>query len=133
MKIQNVLITGSKGFLGKNLKKKLKENKINIFEFNRDDNINNLEKIIKKIDFIFHFAGEVRPNSSDKEFIFSHNILTSSLIEIIEKNNLFIPILFTSSKHASAPKNMYGQSKRETEDIIIQYGKRNNVDVMINQ
>ncbi len=132
MKVQNILITGSNGFIGRNLKKRLlKEKKINIFEFNRNDSFNDLECIINKIDFIFHLAGEVRPNSSDGEFISSHNLLTQNLINIIEKNNLKIPILLTSSKHASNPKNMYGQSKLETEDIIIQYGKKHKISVKI--
>ncbi len=132
MEIRNILITGSNGFIGKNLKKRLQQrDDIKLFEFNRDDKIDELEKVINKIDFIFHFAGEVRPNSSDEEFISSHNLLTKELIKIIEKNNLSIPILFTSSKHADDPKNMYGQSKQETENIIIEYSKNNSTPVMI--
>jgi len=128
----NVLITGSNGFIGKNLKKRLSQNKeIKIFEFNRNDNLINIEKIIHEIAFIFHLAGEVRPTSSDEEFIASHNTLTKELIGIIEKQNLSIPILLTSSKHADNPNNMYGQSKLETENILISYGNINNVSVMI--
>ncbi len=132
MEIKNILITGSNGFIGKNLKKRLQQrDDIKLFEFNRNDKMNELEKIIKNIDFIFHFAGEVRPNSSDEEFLSSHNLLTIELIKVIEKNNLSIPILFTSSKHACNPKNMYGQSKLETEEIIIHYGEKNNEEVFI--
>lgn len=132
MKKKNILITGSKGFIGKNLKKELLNlSYIDIYEFNRCDSFASIEDIIGKIDFIFHLAGEVRPTSSDEEFIASHNNLTTQLINIIEKNNKKIPILLTSSKHASNPNNMYGLSKKETEDIIKEYGDKNKVSVMI--
>ena len=57
----NILITGSNGFIGRNLKLFLSEKNFNIFEFNRNDSINRLEKLIKKSDIIFHLAGENRP------------------------------------------------------------------------
>ena len=49
----NVLITGSRGFIGKNLKIFLLDKKLNIFEFNRGDNLKKLEKLIKLSDIIF--------------------------------------------------------------------------------
>lgn len=132
MSVKNILITGSKGFIGKNLKKELLNNRdINIFEFNRDDSFDSLNEIIKDLDFIFHFAGEVRPSSSSEDFVSSHNTLTIQIIKCIESNNCRIPILFTSSKHASNPKNIYGQTKQETEDIIKEYSSRNDVPIYI--
>ena len=54
----NILITGSKGFIGKNLIRYLKANSNhNIFEFSREDLFEDLEQIINKIDILFHFAG----------------------------------------------------------------------------
>jgi UDP-2-acetamido-2,6-beta-L-arabino-hexul-4-ose reductase len=130
--MKNILITGSNGFIGKNLKNKLlKLNDINIYEFNRGDKISDIKRYIKDIDFIFHLAGEVRPDSSDDEFKTSHGILTQSIVDLIEKDNLKIPILLASSKHAQNPKNMYGQTKKDTEDIIINYSKRNDISVYI--
>lgn len=132
MILKNILITGSKGFIGKNLKKELLKNKnINLFEFNREDSFDSLDKIVKDVDFIFHLAGEVRPSSSNEEFILSHNILTNQIIQNIEKYNRQIPILFTSSKHAINPQNMYGKTKQETENIIKEYSLKNNVSVFI--
>lgn len=132
MKNTNILITGSNGFIGRNLKKSLLLSKdITIYEFNRNDKIDKIEKIIDEIDFIFHFAGEVRPSSSDESFNKSHGVLTQRIIKTIEDKNLKIPILLTSSKHASNPVNMYGESKKQTEDLIIEYSKRNNISIMI--
>lgn len=130
--MNNILITGSNGFIGKNLKSELENfSDIKIFEFNRNDTISYLDNIIEEIDFIFHFAGEVRPTSSDEEFNKSHGVLTKNIISLLEKKNLKIPILLTSSTHASTAKNAYGKTKRDTEDLIIEYGERNDVSVLI--
>ena len=130
--MKNILITGSNGFIGKNLKNRLKQyDDIKIYEFNRYDNINDIENYINKIDFIFHLAGEVRPDSSDEKFKASHGVLTQKLVDIIENHKLAIPILLSSSKHAQNPKNSYGQTKKDTEDIIINYSKQNNTAVYI--
>ena len=130
--LKNILITGSKGFIGKNLKKELLKNKeISLFEFNRDDSFDKLDEIIKKIDFIFHLAGEVRPTSSDDEFLSSHNGLTNEIIKRIEISNCRIPILFTSTKHAINPQNMYGKTKQETENILKEYSQRNDTPIFI--
>ena len=127
--MNNILVTGSKGFIGQNLIKQL-ENK-NILEFNRKDSIDKLEELVLRSDFIFHFAGEVRPNSSDNAFIESNVTLTQKLIQILEKNNKKIPILFTSSIHAKLLKNEYGKTKRESELLIESYSKNNNIDCFI--
>ncbi len=132
MKIKNILITGSKGFIGKNLRNQLSINKdFKIVEFNREDSFEYLKTCIKNIDFIYHLAGEVRPTSTDEEFMLSHNTLTNKLIEIMEKNNIKVPIVLASTKHASNPQNMYGKTKLDTENIIREYGKRNNVSTVI--
>ena len=54
----DILITGSNGFLGKSLIKFFKsQTSHNIYEFSKRDSINDLEKLINKIDVVFHFAG----------------------------------------------------------------------------
>ena len=61
----NILVTGSKGFVGKNFIQRFKNTKsVNIYEFHRKTSFNFLENNIKYIDLIFHFAGEVRPKST---------------------------------------------------------------------
>lgn len=128
----NILVTGAKGFLGTNLIKRLeKMDNVTIFEFNRSSSWDELEKTIETIDFIFHFAGEVRPKSSDDEFQESNVNLTKKLIDIIEKSGKKIPFLMTSSIHAKLQKNAYGKTKREAELYLEEYGKRNTVPVWI--
>lgn len=129
---ENVLITGAKGFIGSNFKKMLKAvGTVEIFEYNRDTNWEKLEDFIEKIDFIFHFAGEVRPKSDDYEFRKSNSELTTRLIDLIEQKNKKIPILMASTIHAVLLKNEYGKTKREAERHLEAYGKRNNTPVWI--
>ena len=126
----NILVTGSRGFIGKNLVNRLNElSNVLIVEFTRKDSLDTLE--IDKVDFIFHLAGEVRPKSSDEEFQKSNVNLTKELVDLIEKTNNKIPILMASSVHAEAQKNAYGKTKRESEIYLEEYGKRNNVPVWI--
>jgi UDP-2-acetamido-2,6-beta-L-arabino-hexul-4-ose reductase len=128
----NILITGSNGFIGKNLLKKLKLlRNINILEFNRNDTQTYLGECILKSDFIIHLAGEVRPDSSEDEFKNSNVLLTSLILEILKKQNKIIPILLTSSIHAKLLKNEYGKTKRESELLIENYSKEFNISCFV--
>jgi UDP-2-acetamido-2,6-beta-L-arabino-hexul-4-ose reductase len=128
----NILVTGSKGFIGKNLLKKLDNlQNINILEFNRNDTEIYLEECISKSDFIIHLAGEVRPNSSGDEFKNSNVLLTSLILEILKKQNKIIPILLTSTIHAKLLRNEYGKTKRESELLIENYSNEFNVNCFI--
>ena len=56
--MNNILITGSEGFIGKNLKHHLKYlNKYNVYTFNKENTLKELRKLVNKADFIFHLAG----------------------------------------------------------------------------
>ncbi|MFW2602104.1 NAD-dependent epimerase/dehydratase family protein, partial [Aliarcobacter butzleri] len=127
----NILVTGSKGFIGKNLLKKLDNNNYNILEYNRDDFFETLEKQIIQSDFIVHLAGEVRPNSSNDDFKSSNTLLTQNLIDILRKHNKNIPILMASTIHAKLLKNEYGKTKREAELLIENYSKETDVKCFI--
>ena len=130
--MNNILVTGSNGFIGKNLLKKLTFfNDINILEFNRNNTESFLEECISKCDFIFYIAGEVRPNSTEDEFKNSNILLTKLILEILKKQNKAIPILITSTIHAKLLKNEYGKTKRKSELLIEAYSKINNVNCYI--
>jgi UDP-2-acetamido-2,6-beta-L-arabino-hexul-4-ose reductase len=111
----NILVTGSKGFIGKNLLKKLDSKCFNILEFNRNDSLETLEKHVLQSDFIVHLAGEVRPNSSNDDFKSSNTLLTKNIVDFLKKHNKNIPILIASTIHAKLLKNEYGKTKREAE------------------
>ena len=125
----NILVTGSQGFIGKNLLKKLTN--VNIVTFNRDDSEDFLEECISRCDFIIHLAGEVRPNSSDDAFKSSNILLTNLILEILKKQEKKIPIILTSTIHAKLLKNEYGKTKRESEILLEDYAKNNKTNCYI--
>lgn len=120
---KNILVTGSKGFIGKNLIKKLKNKNVNIFEFNRSNTLDELKDLLLESDFVYHLAGEVRPNSSNTEFKESNTILTKNIVDILNSNDKKIDIVFASSIHAQLLRNEYGKTKRESEILVEDYSK----------
>ncbi len=127
-----VLITGSQGFIGSNMIKYLNNiNNINIIEFNKETSWQELEKNIIMVDFIYHFAGEVKQKNSNKEFKKANVCLTKRLITLIEEKKKKIPFLMSSSIHAELQTTAYGISKREAEIYLETYGKYNNIPIWI--
>lgn len=125
-KSSKIVITGSNGFIGKNLNVRLKSLGFNnIYNFSRDSDINELKEELEDSKFIFHLAGVNRPKD-DKEFIDINLGLTTKIIEFIENQTNKIPILFSSSIQANKT-TPYGISKKHAEDEIFSYAKRNNV------
>ena len=114
----NILVTGSKGFIGKNLVRYLRSNSLhNIFEFSRDDLLDDLEKIINKIDIVFHLAG-LNKKTINEDFKEVNIKLTKKLCKILEKN-INTKIYYASSTQAEK-NNEYGRSKKECEKIILE-------------
>jgi len=132
MKYTNILITGSNGFIGSNLVSRLESrNDINIFKYTRSSSLDDLKEYLIKCDIVFHFAGEVRPNSTAKEMQDSNTNLTKSIVDLLIFHNRRVPILYTSSIHAGKTENSYGKTKKESEDIIREYCKDSDVEAFI--
>lgn len=137
----NILITGAKGFVGKNLVEALKnvrdgkdktrniDSDITIFEYDIDTEAELLDKYTRECDFVFHLAGVNRPKD-EKEFMEGNFGFTSQLLESLKKNENKSPILITSSIQA-ALDNPYGKSKKAGEDLIFDYGKENGVKTFV--
>lgn len=125
-----VLVTGSSGFIGKNLLEGLSRiENVKVHTFDIEDKLEDLEKNIEKIDFIFHLAGINRPQNID-EFYKGNRDTVKNLISTIEKKNLRIPILVTSSIQVERD-NDYGKSKLEGENLLREYSKKNSVPIYI--
>jgi len=130
MKNKTVLVTGSEGFIGKNLIVRLQElDKVTIKSFDKKDNIDTLKKYLKEADIVFHFAGVNRPKNVE-EFKRVNAGLTITLVELLEEMNKKTPIVITSSIQAELD-NPYGKSKKMAEDELIKYAKKNSVPVYI--
>ena len=112
----NVLVTGSNGFIGKNLIIHLNELNINVLTYTRENSIQDLSDLIKKSNFIIHLAGENRPKD-EKDFNTVNAQLTKLICESIRSTGKHIPIIIASSTQA-AFDNAYGKSKLDAELIL---------------
>lgn len=112
-----ILITGSEGFLGKNLSVYLSERKdIEILTFNRNSSPADLPGLVAQAEFVFHLAGVNRPPQEEG---FQENFdITASLARALESAGRKVPVLYTSSTQA-AQDNPYGHSKRAAEEALL--------------
>lgn len=127
-----ILITGAKGFVGKNLVAELRnQGYSDIYEYSRIDGEKQLDIYTKDCDFVFHLAGVNRPEH-DSEFMEGNLDLTATLLQLLKKNNNHSPILLTSSTQAEKD-NAYGKSKKAAENAVFSYGEENDVNVLVYQ
>lgn len=125
-----VLITGSKGFIAKNLIVTLQQMKnIEIVSFNRNDDLEQLDLYTKECNFVLHLAGVNRPKDI-KEYIKGNYELTNLLLNSLKKSKNNCPVLFTSSTQALL-NNPYGKSKKACEDQILEYSKETGTKALI--
>lgn len=116
-----VLITGARGFVGKNLQLHLAERKdVQVVCFTRDDDAEQLPRLLQDVDFVFHLAGVNRPQDPH-EFATGNAELTQSLCRaagaVAEATGKKVPIVYTSSTQAGRD-NPYGHSKRGAEEAL---------------
>ena len=111
-----VLVTGANGFVGKNLLVRLQEEKIKFSTFLRGDSGSDLAMKVNECDFIVHLAGTNRPKN-EHDFIDGNANLTKKLADILQKNKLTTPIIYSSSIQATL-NNPYGASKKIAEDAL---------------
>lgn len=112
-----VLITGSNGFVGKNLIVHLGERSdVEVLRFTREDDISQLPVLMGEVDFVFHLAGVNRPQAPE-EFKTGNTDLTLALCNAIVASGKRIPVLYTSSSQAELD-NLYGNSKRGAEEAL---------------
>lgn len=118
-----ILITGSNGFIGKNLVSHLKEKEnIHLYLFSKNDSNTILDAYLEEADFIFHLAGINRPEDT-KEFYSGNSDLTKYITDTLEKKAKKTPIIFSSSIQAELD-NDYGKSKLEAENHLMEYSKK---------
>ena len=115
----NILVTGSKGFIGKHICFKLNLLKQNVFEFDIDNSDEQLIEFVKKCDFIIHLAGINRPLNNE-EFYNGNTNFTYKLVELINQYNREVPIIMSSSIQATLD-NDYGKSKLYAENYILDH------------
>jgi UDP-2-acetamido-2,6-beta-L-arabino-hexul-4-ose reductase len=127
-----ILITGSNGFVGKNLIADLNnQGYTDIYEFDIDTDTDPslLDQYTKECEFVFHLAGVNRPKD-EKEFMEGNFGFTSELLSSLKKHNNKAPILITSSIQANLD-NPYGKSKKAGEDLLFDYSKETGAEVYV--
>lgn len=125
-----VLITGAKGFVGKNLVAELRcREELTLFEYDVDTPRERLDEYCREAEFVFHLAGINRPQDP-AEFMSGNFGFTSELLDTLEKQGNACPIAVSSSTQA-AQDNPYGQSKKAGEDAVFAYGERTGAKVLV--
>ncbi len=125
----NVLITGSSGFLGRNLREFIGQTRpsdnIICYDMNTRES---LADLCKKADFVFHLAGVNRPDNPD-EFGKGNAELTKEVLSYCLEGGK-PPVLISSSIQA-AIDNPYGKSKKAAEDFALEYAEKNGSPVYV--
>lgn len=128
--MMKILVTGAKGFIGKNLIAELKNRKYEeIFEYDKDTALTLLDEYCKKADFVFHLAGVNRPKEQE-EFMEVNYGFTSTLLNTLKKHKNTCPVMISSSIQAELD-NPYGKSKKAGEDLLFNYSKETGAKVLI--
>jgi len=116
-----VAVTGSRGFLGSNLKVRLAELNHDILEIDKNTSLLQLENSLAMCDVVIHLAGVNRPQNND-EFVRGNFDFTKSICETLSSGSPK-PLVFSSSTQASLA-NPYGRSKLAAEEALAEYGRR---------
>ncbi len=141
-----ILVTGAKGFVGKNLCWALKniaegkdrrfpELRIDgVFEYDLDSTPEQLDEYCKDADFVFNLAGVNRPQNQE-EFMQGNFGFASTLLDTLKKHHNTCPVMLSSSQQASLTgrfgNSEYGRSKKAGEDLFLQYGKETGARMLI--
>lgn len=125
-----ILVTGAKGFIGKNLIVELKNKGYkDIFEFDRETDISLLDEYCRNTEFVFHLAGVNRPQV-ENEYMEGNFGFTSTLLDLLKKHHNNCPVMLSSSSQA-ALNNPYGESKKAGESLLFSYGKETGSKVLV--
>ena len=136
-----ILVTGAKGFVGKNLCATLKnisegkdktfgiDSNIEIFAYDVDSDPAVLDTYCKEADFVFNLAGVNRPKDTS-EFMQGNFGFASTLLDTLKKYNNTCPVMISSSTQASLD-NPYGLSKKAGEDLLFAYSKDTGAKVLV--
>ncbi len=126
----NILVTGSNGFIGRNLMAVIGGREdVCVFPFDVDHPPEDLERGLRSADLIFHLAGVNRPKT-EEEFLAGNVDLTRQISSGILALGRSIPIVFSSSVQA-ALDNPYGLSKRRAEETLEDYAEESKAHVVI--
>ncbi len=141
----NILVTGAKGFVGKNLVANLENIRQNknrtrpnihideIFSYDIDSTTEELDTYCKNADFVINLAGVNRPQNPE-EFMLGNFGFASTLLDTLKKHNNACPIVLSSSIQATLIGRYdsdYGRSKKAGEELFFDYAKETGAKVLV--
>lgn len=125
-----ILVTGSKGFMGRNLIAELRNRGYSdILEYTSSSNQDDLDNLCRQADFVYHLAGVNRPDNP-ADFMTGNHDLLANILNKLKKYNNKCPVLLSSSIQAEQD-NPYGESKLAAEQLLINYSTETGVAVII--
>ena len=145
MMSMKVLVTGAKGFVGRNLCAQLKNIRdgkarnygvyvTEVFEYDLDSTPEELDRWSAEADFVFNLAGVNRPQDAS-EFMAGNFGFASTLLETLRKHGNTCPVMLSSSQQASLTgrfgNSEYGRSKKAGEDLFLKYGVETGARVLV--
>ena len=141
-----ILVTGAKGFVGKNLCANLRNIKDgkdrrfpgleieSIYEYDLDSTPEQLDAWCRDCDFVFNLAGVNRPQNQE-EFMAGNFGFASTLLDTLRKHGNTCPVMLSSSQQASLTgrfgNSEYGRSKKAGEDLFLRYGEETGTRVLV--
>lgn len=141
-----ILVTGAKGFVGKNLVAQLRNIKDGkarcygnltidaIYEYDIDNTIEELDAYCRDCNFVFNLAGVNRPQDQE-EFMQGNFGFASTLLDILKKYNNNCPVMISSSIQATLAGRFgtseYGKSKKAGEELMFQYSEETGAKVLV--
>ncbi|MBO5809476.1 MAG: capsular polysaccharide biosynthesis protein CapF [Bacteroidales bacterium] len=141
-----ILVTGAKGFVGKNLVAQLKNIKDGkarcygditidaIYEYDIDNTIEELDAYCRDCDFVFNLAGVNRPQNQE-EFMQGNFGFASTLLDTLKKHKNNCPVMISSSIQATLAGRFgtseYGKSKKAGEELMFQYSEETAAKVLV--
>ena len=141
-----VLVTGAKGFVGKNLCAQLMNIKTGqakcygdvsvseVYEYDRDSDLEDLVRYCSDCDFVFHLAG-VNRTDSQEDFMKGNYGFLSTLLDTLEQTGNNCPVMMSSSIQAAFTGrfgfNAYAISKRSAEERLLEHRRKTGAQVLI--
>lgn len=127
-----ILVTGSNGFIAKNLIQFLSEQQnVEVLKQNRQTSDDELVTLVLQADWIVHLAGVNRPQN-EQEFVDGNVSLTEKIANILKDNGKTTPLILSSSIQVEREQqNAYGQSKLGGEQVVVNLAKENSNPVYI--
>ena len=141
----NILVTGAKGFVGKNLvatlksiqsgKDRTRPNIVigDIYEYDVDTDPALLDGYCENADFVFNLAGVNRPENPD-DFMRGNHGFAGTLLDSLKRHGNTCPVMISSSIQATCIGRYdsdYGRSKRAGEELIFAYGRECGAKVLV--